>query len=287
MRYYILDDAVSIVKVLGKIVEDYGLGEVVGSSTNPEEAVEEIIYLQPDIVLIDYLMPVMDGISAVKKIKEMREKTVFVMISQVSEKDMVAAAYSEGIEFFIHKPVNLIEVKSVLSNVNEKIRLQKTLGGIREMIQPKQNAAGAGGTEETGKADRNQRIKEIKYLLSILGMLGEHGTGDIVKICEYSLEGRGGSVKECVNLYCEDNGGDMKMIKQRMRRAVKKGLANMAAMGVEDYYNETFQNYCHTVFEFESIRAEMDFIRGKRNDGGKVNVDKFIEGLIVYSEVKL
>ena len=39
--------------------------------------------------------------------------------------------------------------------------LEKTLGGIREMIQTKQNAAGDGGTEENGKSDRNQRIKEI------------------------------------------------------------------------------------------------------------------------------
>ncbi len=57
-------------------------------------------------------------------------------------------------------------------------------------------------------------------------------------------------------------------------------------MGVEDYYNEVFQNYHYVVFDFESIRAEMDHLRGKRKDGGKANVDKFIEGLLVYSEIK-
>ncbi|WP_243158025.1 DNA-binding domain-containing protein [Aminipila terrae] len=139
---------------------------------------------------------------------------------------------------------------------------------------------------KVNKKDKGQRLKEIKYLLGILGMLGESGTADIIAVCEERLLNNTTDIKEGISLYCSQKAEDPKMVKQRIRRAVKRGLTNIASMGVEDYYNEIFQNYHYVVFDFESIRAEMDYIRGKRKDGGKTNIEKFIEGLLVFSEVK-
>lgn len=282
MRYYIVDDSLSVVKILNRIVEEQGIGEVVGITIDPEVALKEIILEEPDIVLVDYLMPQKDGITLVRQIKEVKPRINFIMISQVSDKEMVAEAYKEGIEFFINKPVNLIEVISVLKNVNEKVNLEKTLGGIRDIIHPKVSIQ---SKQEEELNISEKRLKEIKYLLGVLGMLGESGTNDIILICEEMLKNNM-SIKEGVSLYCSEISEEPKMVKQRIRRAVKRGLMNIAGMGVEDYYNEVFQNYYYVVFDFENIRAEMDHLRGKRKDGGKVNIDKFIEGLLVYSEVK-
>ncbi len=282
MKYYIIDDSLSVVKVLNRIVEEQGIGEVIGVSTDPEVAVKEIIVEEPDIVLVDYLMPQKDGISLIRQVREVKPKINFIMISQVSDKEMVAGAYKEGIQFFINKPINLIEVISVLKNVNDKVNLENTLGGIREMIQTRANEQ----KPDVKAKDKEQRLKEIKYLLGILGMLGESGTGDIIGICEERLQSNSSNIKEGISLYCSQKSEDPKMVKQRIRRAVKRGLTNIAGMGVEDYYNEIFQNYHYVVFDFESIRVEMDYLRGKRKDGGKASVDKFIEGLLVYSEVK-
>ncbi|QIB69745.1 response regulator [Aminipila butyrica] len=283
MKYYIVDDSLSVVKILNHIVEEQGLGEVVGISTDAEEAVKDILVEEPDIVLVDYLMPRQDGLSLVRQVRQMKPGIYFIMISQVSDKDMVTAAYQEGIQFFIRKPINLIEVVSVLRNVNEKVELESTLGGIREMISEKAAIQQEGVTVQS---EKERRLKAVRYLLGVLGMLGENGTGDILAICQECLSGLGLTVKEGTAQYCRKKGEDSKMVKQRIRRAVKKGLRNIAAMGVEDYYNEIFQNYHHVVFDFESIRAEMDCIRGKRSDGGKTNVDKFMEGLLVFSEMK-
>ncbi|MFV0518126.1 MAG: DNA-binding domain-containing protein [Aminipila sp.] len=281
MRYYIVDDSLSVVKILNKIVEEHGLGEVVGISTDSESAIREIIKEDPDIVLVDYLMPQKDGISLVKQVRELKPNINFIMISQVADKEMISEAYKEGIHFFISKPINLIEIISVLNNVNQKVTLEKTLGGIRQMIEPKATI----NTEATVPIEK-QKIKNIKYLLGVLGMLGENGTSDIINICEQMFTDNKANVKEGINEYCKRIKEAPKMVKQRMRRAVKRGLANIAAMGIEDYYDETFQSYHCVVFDFENIKAEMDYIRGKRKDSGKANVDKFIEGLLVYSETK-
>ena len=39
-----------------------------------------------------------------------------------------------------------------------------------------------------------------------------------------------------------------------------------------------------TLFSFEEIRTEMDYIRGKRTDGGKVSIKKFIDGLMLEAD---
>lgn len=70
MKIFIVDDNVNIVKILEKIIYDKELGEVVGKAFNGEEALEKIEAIRPDIVLLDFLMPSMDGISLLKEIKK-------------------------------------------------------------------------------------------------------------------------------------------------------------------------------------------------------------------------
>jgi len=67
-----------------------------------------------------------------------------------------------------------------------------------------------------------------------------------------------------------------------MGRAMKKGLSNAAALAIEDYGNEILQTYAGYVFDFRNIREEMDYIKGTRVGKGRVNVAKFIEGLLLY-----
>ncbi len=76
-----------------------------------------------------------------------------------------------------------------------------------------------------------------------------------------------------------------KIMKQRIRRSVYSGLANVAHSGIEDYMNDYFVKYSGSLYDFENVKAEMDHIRGKRKSGGKVNLEKFIENLILQSEV--
>lgn len=47
------------------------------------------------------------------------------MISQVKDNDLRQEAYKAGIEFFINKPINIIEVKSVVKRVTDTIEMQK------------------------------------------------------------------------------------------------------------------------------------------------------------------
>lgn len=86
MKFYILDDLISSVKVLSNIIETRNLGEVIGTQTNSEKAVAEILAKKPDIVVLDLLMPVKDGITVVSEVRETDPGIDFIMVSQVVDK---------------------------------------------------------------------------------------------------------------------------------------------------------------------------------------------------------
>ncbi len=74
-------------------------------------------------------------------------------------------------------------------------------------------------------------------------------------------------------------------MEQRIRRAINKGLVNLANLGIEDYMNENFIRFSSTLYDFENVKAEMDYIRGKRNGGGKISVRKFIDNLLLHKDM--
>ena len=275
MRYYIVDDDISIVRILTNIIEENNLFEVIGSSNDGETAFNEILLLNPDIVLVDLLMPKMDGNTLVGELKVSRPDICFIMISQVLDSELIADSYKSGIEFFINKPINRIEVEKVTLKVAEKIEMQMMLASIKKMLK----------SSSEPNNDIKDRLKEIKHILSILGMLGEKGTTDIIKICTYLIENKE-SFSECnLDKFFTCSGDNPEIIKQRIRRAIKDGLGNMANMGIEDYMNETFNTYANVLFDYSSVKAEMDHIKGIRKTRGKISINKFLEGLLLNCEI--
>jgi two-component system response regulator YcbB len=111
MKFYIVDDDKNIIRILSNIIEKNNNFEVVGSALNGEAAFQEIMVMKPDIVLVDLLMPVMDGNTLVKKLKEVNPHLSCIMISQVLDNQIRTESYNSGIEFFITKPINKIEVE--------------------------------------------------------------------------------------------------------------------------------------------------------------------------------
>lgn len=280
MRFYILDDMISAVKVLENIIESRNLGEVIGTQTSSEKAVDEIRAKNPDIVVLDLLMPVKDGITVVNEVKETNPEIDFVMVSQVVDKNMVSDAYKAGIEFFITKPNNFIEIENVLRRVVEKRQMASVLSGIRSVMGTTQPTSPSVSQEPS-----EDSLSKIRKILGSVGMLGESGTKDIINVCQMLKKGNASyDSKSTLNAYAFSLGEDPKIVKQRIRRAVKRGLTNTAALGIEDYYSDLFEQYAHSLFNFDAIRSEMDLLRGKSAYGGRPSIDKFFEGLQMLCE---
>ena len=277
MEIYIVEDDLSVINILQDIIEDHDLGEVCGTSGGRTADVEEIVASNPDMVLIDFLMPEKDGIQVVKELKERGCQAKCIMISQVAAKELVGKAYDAGVEFFISKPINIIEVKSVIHNVEQQIRNEKTLLNIRKMFVAEME-------EKPAKPADDGYGKKVLYILNRLGMSGEKGGDDILRICQYLHSNNRPISQVSIGQLCEILSDAPKNMEQRVRRAIAVGMSNLAHLGIEDFMNETFTSYSSTLFPFEEIRAEMDFIRGKRRYGGKVSSKQFIDSVMLAAD---
>lgn len=278
MRIYIIEDDLAIINILEDIIETQNLGEICGDCEGEPADVMEVLRCRPDVVLVDFFMPVMDGVEFVKELRSIDQRIKCIMISQVSSKELISKAYNAGIDFFINKPINLIEIKSVLKNVERQLENERTLENIRRMFMNEINQP------SKDKTDTNAYAKKLKYILNKIGMAGEKGTPDIIKICEYLHDNKIPVSQLSVAQMCEKVSDSPKNMEQRIRRAIAAGMTNIAHMGIEDFLNDTFTTYSSTLFSFEEIRTEMDFIRGRKNYGGKVSIKKFIDGLMLEAD---
>lgn len=292
-RFIVIDDDRSIRSVLTKVIEQYDLGEVIGEADNGVEGEEMIITYRPDIVIIDLLLPMKDGISIVKKIKELGVNTVFIMLSQVSSKDIIGKAYENGIEFFINKPINIIEVVNVIRRVKEYTTLRRTFQTIESAaLQLKKD-------DYYGDYSNKEKYRKLlNQILSDIGIIGELGSKDIINIClvfvkdkilnnaleEMQLSDLFKIVNEKIDCGSKNANLDSKAVEMRIRRAVAKAMKNVATLGIEDFANERFMMYSSSLFDYIEIKNEMDYIRGKSKTGGKVNVKTFIRRLLVMLE---
>lgn len=73
-----------------------------------------------------------------------------------------------------------------------------------------------------------------------------------------------------------------KSAEQRIRRTVNVAMSNLAHLGLEDYANDTFVEYSNTLFNFEQVRREMDYIRGRSTKRGNVKIRNFLNALVSY-----
>ncbi|MCQ6344006.1 response regulator, partial [Bacillus cereus] len=134
MYFYIVDDEKAVRSMLAQIIEDEDLGEVIGEAEDGLSLEQQMVILKNiDILFIDLLMPNQDGIKTIRQIKS-SFKGKIIMVSQVESKELIAEAYSLGVEYYIIKPINRIEVLTVVRKVIERIRLEKSIKNIQESL---------------------------------------------------------------------------------------------------------------------------------------------------------
>ena len=278
MLFYLIDDDSATLNILRMIIEDSDSGSVISSAASGLDALEDLRYMRPDIVLVDLLMPGMDGIEFVRQARSRYPDLRFVMLSQVTSKDMVAEAYSAGVDFFLSKPVNSIEVVSVLRKVGKLLTMDRTMDQMRSLLQ---GGAPAGiSSAPTPPPDNSERQQSaLNAVLHRIGISGDPACRDISQVVGYLLSSQGQQEQLTVAQLCDRFSDSPKAMEQRIRRAAMAGMVNLANLGIEDYSNDTFTEYAGTLYHFEQVRREMDCIRGKTTVHGRVSVKKFLYAL--------
>jgi two-component system chemotaxis response regulator CheY len=112
----IADDASFMRNSLKYIVENAG-HTVVGMAKEGKEALELYLKYSPDVVTLDLLMPVMDGLEALKAITKKDPKAKVIMVSAVGSEDKQAKAQAMGAGGYIRKPFKPTEIVDEINKV--------------------------------------------------------------------------------------------------------------------------------------------------------------------------
>jgi two-component system chemotaxis response regulator CheY len=118
-RVLIADDASFMRQMIRDIIEPEGW-EVAGEAADGFDVVEKFEKLQPDVVLMDIVMPRRSGIDAVKQIVAKSPGATIVMCSALGQEALVMEALQAGAKDFIVKPFKPGSVINTLRKVLEK-----------------------------------------------------------------------------------------------------------------------------------------------------------------------
>ena len=143
-------------------------------------------------------------------------------------------------EFFISKPINIIEVKSVIQKVEKQIENEKTLSNIKKCSWLRLRTCPKKRNPTTVTAGR------YSIFLNRLRMSGEKGGDDIMRICQYLHSNKRPISQVSIGQLCEILSDAPKNMEQRIRRAIAVGMSNLAHLGIEDFMNDTFTSYSST-----------------------------------------
>ena len=93
--------------------------ELVGEAENGQQAVVRAGLLQPDVILMDLMMPVMDGIAATQAIKRQNPRIQIIVLTSFQEDELVQNALKAGAVGYLMKNVTARELATAIKSANE------------------------------------------------------------------------------------------------------------------------------------------------------------------------
>ena len=117
MSVVIVDDTEDLRFILRRVLSGSGRFQVAGEATNGQEAIEVAARLQPDVILLDLLMPVMDGWEALPLLRRACPRSRVVVVSGQDRSHAEARAMALGASGYIEKGVSSTEILRALLRI--------------------------------------------------------------------------------------------------------------------------------------------------------------------------
>ena len=116
IKVLVVDDTAHVRRMLAEMLTLDGF-EVVGEAASGAEAIEQAAQSSPDVIVMDFKMPEMDGLVAAKQIKEARPNQGIVLYSAYLDEEVEAKAKEAGIAMCIGKVEGLNQLERHLSEL--------------------------------------------------------------------------------------------------------------------------------------------------------------------------
>lgn len=158
IKIMIVDDHSVVRSGLGAFLMVFEDFELVGEASNGKEAVEACGTYRPDVVLMDLVMPVMDGAQATREIKERYPETQVIVLTSFKEDDLVESALQAGAIGYLLKNVSADELAQAIRSAR--------IGRPTLAPEAAQALIKATGRRNSAEEELTAREKEILKMMS-------------------------------------------------------------------------------------------------------------------------
>jgi len=131
----IVDDEPVIRDLCMRVLHDYNIVQ----AQDGDQAFEIFLRGGIDVVLTDVMMPKLDGLELLKRLKEREPTVVVIIMTGYADKDLILKALKADADDFITKPLNLLQLKSAIDKALVKKALKEEIANLRNLDRFKNN----------------------------------------------------------------------------------------------------------------------------------------------------
>lgn len=117
IRILLADDSEALqAELCGELGKEF---EIVGAVANGKDAVEAVLRLDPDVLVLDITMPLLNGIQACSRLHDTHSRTKILFLSIHEQSEYVSAAFSAGASGYVSKRRLASDLASAIREVTE------------------------------------------------------------------------------------------------------------------------------------------------------------------------
>ncbi|MCL2702338.1 MAG: sporulation transcription factor Spo0A [Defluviitaleaceae bacterium] len=215
IKVLIADDNTDFCDVVSGYLGKHEDIDVVNISHDGVEACDKIINMQPDVVILDGIMPKLDGLGVLERIAARRawesgQKPVCIMLSGVSHEHITSRAIELGADYYMVKP---FDIESLLARIRQLCRKPVSASSV-----PKQPAK----SEAEIQHDIETRVTSILHDIGVPAHIrGYHYVRDAIIIAVNNLDVLNYITKELYPTIAKKSGTTPSRVERAIRHAIE------------------------------------------------------------------
>jgi len=172
-RILIIDDEKNMRWAIKKALEKERY--MIYEASNGQEGLVKLAEIHPDLILLDLRMPIMDGMEALKKIKEINKDIPVIMLTAHGTMESAVEAMKIGALDYISKPFDIEELKILIKKALDVGELKEQVSYLREELEKNTGKTIIG--ESPKMRDVLEVVERVANTNVTILILGESGTG--------------------------------------------------------------------------------------------------------------
>ncbi|PKR86019.1 sporulation transcription factor Spo0A [Heyndrickxia camelliae] len=175
IKVFVVDDNRELVSLLEEFISSQDDMEIAGAAYNGQECLELMEEAAPDVLILDIIMPHLDGLGVLEKLRELNLNPMpnVIMLTAFGQEDVTKKAVELGASYFILKPFDMDNLANQIRQVSGKGSsvIKRTSSTVRNNVEPKTKNLDASITSIIHEIGVPAHIKGYLYLREAISMV--------------------------------------------------------------------------------------------------------------------